>query len=72
MTQSETEPEYILEEKLERTSPLQAPIVLSLRNWDQLVVELEQSIKACDMAVALLGNITSSLQVSVQSLREQV
>ncbi len=42
-----------------------------IRNWSGLVVELEQSEKACKLAIDLLEHITSSLQVSVQCLQEQ-
>ncbi len=41
------------------------------RNWSGLVVELEQSEKACQLAIDLLEQIISSLQVSVQSLQGQ-
>jgi len=41
------------------------------RDWAQVVVELEQSLKALQLAQDLLGNIGSSLLVSVQSLQEQ-
>ena len=44
----------------------------SIRDWQGVLVELEQSLKACNLAMDLLGNITSSLQVSVQCLQEQV
>jgi len=43
----------------------------SVRNWEGVLVELEQSIKACSLAIDLLRGITGSLQVSVQSLQEQ-
>ena len=43
----------------------------STRDWQGLIVELEQSSKACTLAIDLLGQIISSLQVSVQSLQEQ-
>ncbi len=43
---------------------------ISLQNWDQLIVELEQSSKACTLAIDLLKQIISSLQVSVQSVQE--
>ncbi len=43
----------------------------SIRDWQGLIVELEQSSKACGLAIDLLEQITSSLQVSVQSLQEQ-
>ncbi len=42
----------------------------SIRNWQGILAELEQSLKALSLAQDLLGNITSSLQVSVQSLSE--
>jgi len=41
------------------------------RDWQGVIVELEQSLKALDLAFDLLKGITSSLQVSVQSLQEQ-
>ncbi len=40
-------------------------------DWRGLEAELEQSLKACMLALDLLRQITSSLQVSVQCLREQ-
>ncbi len=43
----------------------------SVRDWQGVVVELEQSLTACTLAVDLLKQIISSLQVSVQSLQEQ-
>ncbi len=43
----------------------------SIRDWQGVLVELEQSLKACKLAIDLLEDITSSLQVSVQSLQEQ-
>ncbi len=44
---------------------------LTTRDWSGLVVELEQSEKACQLAIDLLKQIISSLQVSVQSLQER-
>ncbi len=44
---------------------------LIIRDWSGLVVELEQSGKACKLAIDLLEQIIGSLQVSVQSLSEQ-
>ncbi len=41
------------------------------RDWQGLIVELEQSSKACTLAIDLLKQIISSLQVSVQSVQEQ-
>jgi len=43
----------------------------TIRDWSGLVVELEQSEKACRLALDLLEGIIASLQVSVQSLQEQ-
>ena len=43
----------------------------SVRNWEGVLVELQQSQKACNLAIDLLGQIISSLQVSEQSLQEQ-
>ncbi len=43
----------------------------SIRDWQGVLVELETSLKALGLASDLLGRITSSLQVSVQCLREQ-
>ncbi len=43
----------------------------SVRDWQGVVVELEQSLQALVLAQDLLKGITSSLQVSVQSLLEQ-
>ncbi len=42
-----------------------------VRDWQGVVVELEQSLQALVLAQDLLKGITSSLQVSVQSLLEQ-
>ncbi len=42
-----------------------------IRDFSGLVVELEQSLKACHLAADLLLRITSSLQVSLQSVQEQ-
>ncbi len=44
---------------------------LTIRDWSGLVVELEQSEKACSLAIDLLKQIIDSLQVSVQSVQEQ-
>ncbi len=44
---------------------------LTTRDWSGLVVELEQSEKACKLAIDLLEQIISSLQVSRQSVLEQ-
>jgi len=44
---------------------------LTTRDWSGLVVELEQSEKACSLAIDLLKQIISSLQVSRQSVLEQ-
>jgi len=41
------------------------------RDWSGLVVELEQSEKACKLAIDLLEQIIASLQVSRQSVLEQ-
>jgi len=41
------------------------------RDWEGVLVELEQSLKALKLAQDLLSNIASSLLVSVQSLQEQ-
>jgi len=43
----------------------------STRDWQGVLVELEQSLKALNLAQDLLSGITSSLLVSVQSLSEQ-
>ncbi len=43
----------------------------STRDWQGVLVELEQSLKACSLLADLLSSIESSLQVSVQSLQEQ-
>ncbi len=40
------------------------------RDWQGVLVELAQSLEACRLATDLLGRITDSLQVSVQSLQE--
>jgi len=40
-------------------------------DWSGLVVELEQSEKACNLAIDLLKQIISSLQVSRLSVLEQ-
>jgi len=44
---------------------------LTTRDWSGLVVELEQSEKACALAIDLLKQIISSLQVSRQSVLGQ-
>ncbi len=44
---------------------------LITRDWSGLVVELEQSAKACQLAIDLLKQIISSLQVSLQSVSGQ-
>jgi len=55
--------------------PEKAPQVVisetSVRDWQGVIVELEQSLQALVLAQDLLKGITSSLQVSVQSLLEQ-
>ena len=43
----------------------------SIRDWQGVLVELEQSLQALVLAQDLLKGITSSLQVSVQCLQEQ-
>ncbi len=43
----------------------------STRDWQGVLVELEQSLRALALAQDLLKGITNSLQVSVQSLSEQ-
>ncbi len=55
---SEKEPRVVITESLNR-------------DWQGVLVELEQSLRACELAQDLLKGITSSLQVSVQSLQEQ-
>jgi len=42
----------------------------STRDWQGVLVELEQSLRACSLLADLLSSIESSLQVSVQSLSE--
>ena len=42
----------------------------TIRDYSGLVAELEQSEKACKLAIDLLEQIISSLQVSVQSVLE--
>lgn len=60
---------------MSHSQPEKVPrVVLSnstIRNWQGVIVELEQSIKACKLAIDLLQQITSSLLVSVQSVSEQ-
>ncbi len=46
-------------------------LISTIRDFSGLEVELEQSLKACQLASDLLEQIISSLQVSVQSLSEQ-
>jgi len=43
----------------------------STRDWQGVLVELEQSLRGLKLAQDLLSNIESSLLVSVQSLQEQ-
>jgi len=43
----------------------------SIRNWQGVLVELEQSLEASRLAIDLLEGIIASLQVSVRSLQEQ-
>ena len=42
------------------------------RDWEGVIVELEQSLKALSLVQDLLKGITSSLQVSVQSVQEHL
>ncbi len=63
------EPEFILEESAE-TNPMENGLKCSNPSWDQVVVELEQSLKACKLLVDLAGNIESQLQVLVRSLED--
>jgi len=56
--QSEREPQVVISNS-------------STRDWQGVLVELDESLKALSLAQDLLKGITSSLQVSVQSLREQ-
>ncbi len=63
------QPEFILAES-ERMHLMENLQDSSDRDWSGVVVELQQSLKALTLAQDLLGGITSSLLVSVQSLLE--
>ncbi len=63
-------PEYILEES-EKILPTVNKLDNSVRDWSQVVVELEQSLQALVLAQDLFERITNSLRVSVLSLQEQ-
>ncbi len=67
MNQPSTMPEYILEEPAEMSATVK-PLRCSDLNLVQVQVELEQSLVALKLAIDLLENITSSLQVLVRSL----
>lgn len=71
MKQPLTEPEYLVAQVSDEMSDTGKLLKCSDLNLVQIEVELEQSLVALRLAIDLLGKITSSLQVLVQSLPEQ-
>ena len=60
--------------QIDKQSEKEPRVVLSnssIRDWQGLEAELEQSLAASMLAIDLLKQIISSLQVSGQCLREQ-
>ncbi len=72
MIQCSEMPEYTLAEKSARMYPQWAHGRTSILDWDQVIAELEQLSKACQLATDLLGRITDSQLALVLSLQDQV